>query len=126
MLKKVEVSGGVPIALCRVIVRPRFSTWLPDGRIVFSGETLPLQVVPSAGGTAEALLPLDEGETDQLTPTAVPGRSAIVFQSSLRGTLTAYNVDTKAGIRSCRGSTRTCCRMAVSCSFATAPSGWRP
>ena len=77
-LRKVPVSGGTPLTLCKVN-RSRGATWSPDNTIVFA--TSPnsgLSVVPAAGGEPKALTTLDEAkkEATHRWPQVLPGGKA--------------------------------------------------
>lgn len=79
-LKKVEVSGGPPQALCDAI-QPRGGTWNHDGVIVFSANAATrLYRVPAAGGAAT---PLPVGRPNQRIywPQFLPdGRHFLYFE----------------------------------------------
>ena len=59
-LRKVQVSGGAPLTICKV-ARSRGATWLADDTIVFSPDPASgLFRVPAAGGEPQPLTKLDE------------------------------------------------------------------
>ncbi|MEE4271176.1 MAG: protein kinase [Thermoanaerobaculales bacterium] len=78
-LKKVPVTGGTPIALCKVN-RSRGASWGPDNTIVFApNRTSGLFTVAAAGGEPVPLTTLDNenGEAAHMWPQVVPGGRVI-------------------------------------------------
>jgi len=78
-LKKVPITGGTPIALCKVN-RSRGASWGPDNTIVFApNRASGLFKVAAAGGEPVPLTTLDNenGEAAHLWPQVVPGGSVI-------------------------------------------------
>src|SRR4030095_6610824 len=79
-LKKISVSGGPAITLCKYPGAPRGASWGPEDVIV-SATPAPapgLSAVPAGGGEPKALTtPGSEG--DQLFPSVLPGGEAILF-----------------------------------------------
>jgi serine/threonine-protein kinase len=78
-LKKVPITGGTPIALCKVN-RSRGASWGPDNTIVFApNRTSGLFKVSAAGGEPVPVTTLDseEGEAAHLWPQVVPGDRVI-------------------------------------------------
>jgi serine/threonine-protein kinase len=82
-LKKVAMTGGPSIALCKIVGAPRGASWSPDGTIVFalSRADNGLWIVPEGGGEPKALTKPDpkQGETDHLAPSMLPGGRAVLF-----------------------------------------------
>ncbi len=83
-LKKVSIMGGATVTLGDA-PRNRGGAWGEDGTIVFTpGPPLDLGLrrVSSAGGKAEALWPLVDGEVTQRWPQALPGGKGVLYTSS--------------------------------------------
>ncbi len=82
-LKKVPVTGGPPVTICRVTTNPRGATWRPDGTIVFatSDPTSGLLRVSADGGDVTVLTRPDRehGESDHIFPELIPGTQQILF-----------------------------------------------
>jgi Tol biopolymer transport system component len=81
-LRKVPLSGGSALPICRVPPVTAGGSWRADGRIVFTPLTNgPLFVVSDSGGEPGPLTKLDasRGEHAHLYPQALPGRHAILF-----------------------------------------------
>ena len=82
-LRKVPVTGGTPLTLCK-LERGRGATWGPDDTIVFSpNPNSGLFRVPATGGEPEPLTTLDEakGEATHRWPQFLPGGEAVLFTS---------------------------------------------
>jgi serine/threonine-protein kinase len=80
-LRKVQVSGGSPLTICKV-TRSRGATWLADDTIVFAATTASgLSRVPATGGEPRPLTALDEkqGETTHRWPQALPDGKHVLF-----------------------------------------------
>jgi serine/threonine-protein kinase len=91
-LRKVPITGGTPLTLCK-IERARGATWGPDDTIVFSiSPNSGLFRVPATGGEPQPLTTLDEaqGEATHRWPQFLPGGEAVLFTSH---TLSAGNFD---------------------------------
>jgi serine/threonine-protein kinase len=90
-LRKVSVTGGPPVTLCRILNPPRGATWGPDDTIVFAtaDTSTGLMSVPAAGGDVKVLTKPDaaRGESDHLFPAFLPGGQAVLF------TITAGSAD---------------------------------
>ena len=88
-LRKVSVTGGPPVTLCRIGAPPRGATWGPDDTIVFAtaDATTGLFRVPAGGGDPKALTKPDaaRGETDHLFPAFLPGGRAVLFTITAPG-----------------------------------------
>jgi serine/threonine protein kinase/Tol biopolymer transport system component len=89
-LKKVPITGGTPITLCKVN-RSRGASWGPDNTIVIAPtRTGGLFSVPAAGGELTPLTTLDEanGEYSHYWPQIVPGGN-VIFTALLNGSASA-------------------------------------
>ena len=82
-LKKVPVSGGPPIIICRTNGGTRGSTWGPDDTIVFATNdpATGLLSVSAGGGEPKVLTKPDtaRGELDHLFPLLLPGGRTVLF-----------------------------------------------
>jgi Tol biopolymer transport system component len=104
-LRKVPVSGGTSLTICKVN-RSRGATWLPDNRIVFTpSPDSGLFSVSAAGGEPRALTTLDKSkkEATHRWPQALPGGEAVLFTSHTQSvgnfdnaTIEAVNLKTGA------------------------------
>ena len=83
MLKKVAITGGPALPLCRLEGQSRGATWGDDGSIVFAtaAPSAGLQRVSSAGGEPTVLTKpnRERGEADHLWPQFLPGSQAVLF-----------------------------------------------
>ena len=81
-IKKIPVSGGVPVTLCDAgdILG---ATWGPDGSIVFGESSSGLLRVPAAGGAPEDLAATNDHSYGY--PHFLPGGRALLFSSIPRG-----------------------------------------
>jgi serine/threonine-protein kinase len=78
-LRKVPLSGGPPVALCRA-VELFGASWGDDGTIVFAVERNGgLWRVPATGGTPEALTTVPPGGYSHRLPHVLPGGRAVIF-----------------------------------------------
>ena len=80
-LKKIKISGGVPMTLGTVSDRGRGAAWGDDGSIVFAaGIDSPLRRLPADGGEASAVtrLPPQDGPSHRF-PVWVPGHKALLY-----------------------------------------------
>jgi serine/threonine-protein kinase len=81
-MKKVAVTGGPPITICKV-TNPRGASWGPDNTIVFGSGDLStgLLSVIAAGGEPKVLTKPDvvHGERDHLFPSFLPGGRSVLF-----------------------------------------------
>jgi serine/threonine-protein kinase len=102
-LKKVPITGGTPIALCK-INRARGASWGPDNTIVFSpSRNSALFTVSAAGGEPAPLTTLDADaeEAAHYWPQVVPGGQVIftvLHQGSSvadEGVIEAVDLETK-------------------------------
>ena len=82
-LKKVAITGGPALELCRLDSASRGATWGDDGSIIFAtaAPATGLQRVSSAGGEPTVLTKPDRqrGEHDHLWPQFLPGGQAVLF-----------------------------------------------
>ena len=81
-LKKVSITGGPAITLCRYTAAPRGASWGEDDTIIFasSDTTTGLQRVPAGGGEPAALTTPDAAkETDHHFPFALPGGRGVLY-----------------------------------------------
>jgi Tol biopolymer transport system component len=90
-LKKIDVSGGLPVAICDVPDN-RGGAWSATDVIVFSpGASITtrlasgLQKVPAAGGAPTAATPLAEGETSHVMPSFLPDGRHFLYRAVTRG-----------------------------------------
>ena len=83
LLKKVPLTGGPPITICRVNGGTRGSTWGPDDTIVYATNDAAtgLFSVPAGGGEPRVLTKPDaaRGELDHLFPSLLPGGRVVLF-----------------------------------------------
>ncbi len=87
-LRKVPVSGGTPLTLCKV-TRSRGASWAPDGTIVFApNPSSGLFRVSAAGGEPQPLTTLDKSkkEATHRWPQVLPGGKAVIFTSHTQAT----------------------------------------
>lgn len=87
-MRKVPVSGGTPLTLCKV-TRSRGASWAPDGTIIFAPTpTSGLFRVSAAGGEPQPLTTLDKAkkEATHRWPQVLPGGKAVIFTSHTQAT----------------------------------------
>jgi serine/threonine-protein kinase len=88
-IKKVSITGGPPITLCRITGAPRGASWGADDTIVFATNdpATGLLSVPSTGGEPKVLTKPDtaRGEGDHLFPFVLPGGRAVLFAIHVQG-----------------------------------------
>jgi Tol biopolymer transport system component len=80
-LKRVAVSGGLPITLCDV-GSPRGGSWAADGTIVFApNPASPLWGIPASGGKPKVISTLDHtlNEAAHRWPHVLPDGDAVLF-----------------------------------------------
>ena len=81
-LKKIAVTGGAPVTLADAPAA-RGGSWAEDGTIIFApSSTSGLWRVPAAGGTAERLTTLAEGEATHRWPQVLPSGRAVLYTVS--------------------------------------------
>src|SRR5687768_5924713 len=82
-LRKIDAAGGPAQSLADASTDPRGGTWLTDGTIIFSPNTLsPLMRVSTAGGAVSEITKLDTtiGQTSHRWPKMLPdGRHFLFF-----------------------------------------------
>jgi serine/threonine-protein kinase len=91
-LKKIGVTGGVPLALCDAQASLSGASWGEDENIIAVlnlGRSLSL--IPSGGGPPTSLINL-KGER-YASPQVLPGGHAVLFSSSLGGSFDDANID---------------------------------
>lgn len=78
-LKKVSLSGGIPLTICEA--DGRGATWSPDGNIVMGSQGKGLMQVSSSEGIPQSLTTLDKenSETSHRYPQILPGGKAVLF-----------------------------------------------
>ena len=85
-LRKVAVTGGPPIFICKITAAPRGASWGPDGNIVFSmaDQRTGLLSVSSDGGEPKVLTLTDatKDETGHVFPFVLPGGRGVLFTIS--------------------------------------------
>jgi eukaryotic-like serine/threonine-protein kinase len=100
-LRKVAVTGGAPIVLCRSF--PPFGASWQDGQIVFATGTKGIQRVSENGGNPETIVPA--GGALMQGPQMLPGGDTIIFSATTDGAanqwdraeIVAYSL--KSGVR---------------------------
>jgi eukaryotic-like serine/threonine-protein kinase len=85
-LKKVELSGGPPRAICPGSVFG-LSSWLPDGTILFSEFRKGIYRVSSEGGTPTPLTQVDpgHGELNHFFPSILPNGHQFLYTATRLG-----------------------------------------
>jgi hypothetical protein len=83
-IKKVSVTGGPPVTICRFTsAAPRGASWGTDNTIVFatSDPRTGLMKVSATGGDPQVLTrpDVDHGEQDHFWPSVLPGARAVLF-----------------------------------------------
>jgi serine/threonine-protein kinase len=92
-LKKVSVTGGAAVTLADAPTS-RGGSWGEDGNIVFHPNPQGgLLRVSSAGGKAEPLTKLEQGEVTHRWPQVLPGAKAVLYMSSGAGGAAENNSD---------------------------------
>jgi len=85
-LKKVLITGGPAITLCRVLSIIRGASWGPDDTIVFADINSGLMSVPASGGEPRVLIKPAADEGNYNFPFVLPG-GAVLFSISTPGGL---------------------------------------
>jgi serine/threonine-protein kinase len=80
-LKKVSLTGGAPLFLCKGVANSLGATWGPDDMIVFASDFTGLWQVPASGGQPRELTKPDRarGEKTLRWPHYLPGGQAVLF-----------------------------------------------
>ncbi len=87
-MRKMPVSGGTPLVLCKV-TRSRGASWGEDGNIVFTPTpSSGLFRVPAAGGEPQPITTLDKAkkEATHRWPQVLPGGKGVIFTSHTQAT----------------------------------------
>jgi serine/threonine protein kinase len=83
-LKKIDVHGGPPLALCTIGINPRPGTWSKDGVIIFEpSSTDGLSRVSASGGqdTEVTTLDISRGETTHRWATFLPDGKTFLYMA---------------------------------------------
>ena len=82
-LRKVSITGGLPITICEIQGTLRGASWAGDDTIVFATDVRAtgLLTVPAGGGIPRVLTEPDprQGELDHTLPFVLPGGRAVLF-----------------------------------------------
>jgi serine/threonine-protein kinase len=105
-LKKVPITGGPALPVCKISGAPRGASWGPDDTITFATSDLDagLLRVSAAGGEPTALTTPDSahGELSHFFPSVLPGGRAVLFTITSSGPIDNAQVavlDLKTGQR---------------------------
>jgi serine/threonine-protein kinase len=83
VVKRVPISGGSPVGICRFVGGPRGASWSDDNTIVFAtaDPATGLWRVPAGGGEPTPLTTPDAGEPrgDHFFPSVLPGARGVLF-----------------------------------------------
>ena len=107
-MRKVPVSGGTPLTLCKV-TRSRGASWAPDGTIIFAPTpSSGLFRVSAAGGEPQPLTTLDKAEEGSHAPVAAgstrrQGRDLHVAHAGDGGLRQRHDRSAHAGDRPAQG-----------------------
>ncbi len=79
-LKRIDVAGGSPVALCDVAVA-RGGTWSEDGQILFADRGMGLRRIGASGGTPVPVTKVNReaGETSHYYPQFLPGGKQYLY-----------------------------------------------
>jgi eukaryotic-like serine/threonine-protein kinase len=96
-LKKIPVAGGAAVSVCDIdALYPRGASWGDGGSILFNpfaSSWRPLLRAPSAGGRAEPVSALAEGEVAHRWPQVLPGENAVLYAAfGTQGGIDASNI----------------------------------
>jgi eukaryotic-like serine/threonine-protein kinase len=90
-LMRIPVSGGAATVLCEAF--PGGAVWTEGDSIIFTAANNgPLSRISAAGGKAEPLTRLENGETAHRWPALLPGGRAILFAASSGGLWTEARI----------------------------------
>jgi eukaryotic-like serine/threonine-protein kinase len=79
-LRKVAITGGPAVTICRMSGAPRGASWGDDDFIVFASTGAGLQRVPASGGEPTPLTTVHEGSSEiHVMPHALPGGRWVLF-----------------------------------------------
>jgi len=78
ILKKVSVTGGAPVTLCRMPVPPYDASWGSDETILLGLGPVGIGRISANGGNVDIIIKLNQGEQGQ-SPEALPGGDWILF-----------------------------------------------
>ena len=106
-LKKIPISGGAAVTLCKFQQGPRGASWAADDTLVFATSDVAtgLLRVAGAGGDPEVLTRADpnQGQRDHLFPSMLPGGDAVLFTIVQSGSIDTAQIavlDLRTGERS--------------------------
>jgi eukaryotic-like serine/threonine-protein kinase len=77
-LKRVDVEGGAPAALCDVSL-PRGGSWSENGVILFAERSSGLMRIPASGGKPAAVTTREAGELVHYYPQFLPGGQRFIY-----------------------------------------------
>ncbi|HKW68903.1 MAG TPA: hypothetical protein VJP04_16530, partial [Terriglobales bacterium] len=100
-LKKVPLSGGVPVTLASDVSQGGTfgANWSSNGRIAFAPQTSsPILQISESGGHPEPLTHLEAGEGGNIAPLFLPGNKALIFLHSPAFSTTTTNATVAAQI----------------------------
>ena len=78
MFKRIPVEGGTPVSLFRG-TNPYGMSWSADDRVVVGQGPTGILSAPAAGGTAETIVTIQQGQGGALTPQILPGGNLVLF-----------------------------------------------
>jgi eukaryotic-like serine/threonine-protein kinase len=80
-MRKVSITGGPSIPICKVGFSPRGATWGSDNTIIFSDPRTGLMSVPAGGGEVKTLTTADatKGEAGHFYPSMMPDGRSVLF-----------------------------------------------
>jgi serine/threonine protein kinase/Tol biopolymer transport system component len=83
-LKRVSISGGVPIVICKTTTALFGATWGPDNMILF-GQPAGIMRVPAIGGTPELVIKANDGEQLDGPQLLADGESVLFTVTTAKG-----------------------------------------
>ncbi len=98
-LKRVDISGAPPLALCEAPVG-KGGAWNEDGTIVFAPSfATPLHSVPAVGGISTPITEMrpDEGENSHRFPQFLPDGDHFIYFARLGGEVSAIRLSSVSG-----------------------------
>ena len=102
-LRKVSISGGAPIPLCKYAGNAAGASWGSDNSIVFATTDLTTGLfrVPAGGGEPAVLTTPDraQGEIDHRYPFLLPGTNAVLFSVAVADNYHIATLDLRTGQR---------------------------